>query len=376
MEVDTEDIAYEGQAVARANGEVVLVEQAIPGERLSVRVESRRRGLWRARPLAVIEASANRVEPPCPYFGACGGCQWQHIAYDEQLRLKTAIVRDQLRRVGRFAEPPVLDTIPSPQQWAYRNQVRMSTDEKGRLGFARQLSHEQVPIDECIVSDPGINRRLAKLQGQGPAGGLAIRASARTGETLVDIPGQEEQVFHEEVAGRRFRISASSFFQVNTYTAEIVVEETRSRLDLRPSDRLLDAYAGVGLFAATLGSAVSEVVAVEESKSAVADGMFNTMHLENVRYYQGRAEEVLPRLRKRFDAAVVDPPRAGLKPGVIGYLNAKPISRLAYISCDPSTLARDLRPLTEGSYELVGVQPVDQFPQTHHVEMVAGLRAR
>lgn len=377
VEVYTEDIGYEGQAVGRIDGQVVFIDYAIPGEKVRVALERRAKGLWFGRAIEVLEASPERVEPRCRYYGVCGGCQWQHIDYDAQLRLKTKIVVDQMRKVGRFSEPPVLETTPSPAPYFYRNQIRLTVNSEGNPGFARRRSHEQVDIEECVVAQPGINRRLAKLQGKAPPGPISLRASQVTGETLLEHEGGEEQVYHEEVGGRRFRISGQSFFQINTHTAEIIVEETRKRLELSSEDRLLDVYAGVGLFAAILGSEVSEVVAIEESASAVRDAMLNTLHLTNARFYQGKAEGVLASLKGRpFDAAIVDPPRAGLKPPVIDYLLRKPAGRLVYVSCDPSTLARDLRLLAEGGYELVDVQPIDQFPQTYHVECVAGLRWR
>lgn len=369
-------MAYEGRAVARLGEAVLLVDGAIPGERLRVRIEGRKKGLWLADTVEVLEPSAARVTPRCVYVPACGGCQWQHISYDRQLELKSGIVADQMRKVGRFDEPPVRLTIPSPAPWFYRNHIRMTANAAGELGFARRRSHEQIRIDECIVSEPGINRRLARLQGKASVSPVSFRASQSTGETLVEMPGGQEQVFHEELAGRRFRISAASFFQVNTHTAEIIVKEIEKRLAPRDSDRLLDAYAGVGVFAAIFGGRVKEVVAVEESAGAVADGMYNTLHLENITYYHGAAEEILPGLNGRFDAAIVDPPRAGLKPPVMEYLLSKPVERLIYVSCDPSTLARDLRLLVNGGYELGDVQPIDQFPQTYHVECVAGLTGK
>jgi 23S rRNA (uracil1939-C5)-methyltransferase len=203
---------------------------------------------------------------------------------------------------------------------------------------------------------------------------MALRAALNTEETLVARLDEKEPVFHEELEGRRFRISAQSFFQVNTHTAEILVNEVRRRLPLRESDRLLDAYAGVGVFSALLGVDAASVVAVEGSPSAVADGMHNTLHLQSLRYYQGRVEDILLMLKGRFDTAIVNPPRAGLRPAVVEWFCTHRVGRLVYVSCDPSTLARDLRVLVDGGYELGDIQPIDQFPQTFHVECVAGLR--
>lgn len=376
LEVVTRDMAYEGQSVASVDGKVLLIDNAIPGERVRVRIAGRKKGLWLADTVAVLDTSADRVEPRCRYVPECGGCQWQHISYERQLQLKEGIVRDQLRRIGHFEDPPVLPVIASPAPWFYRNHIRMMADSLGQLGFARRRSHEQIRIDECVVSEPGINRRLARLQGKATTPTVSFRASQATGETLIETPDLVDQVYHEELAGRTFRISAPSFFQINTHTAEIIVREIEKRLVPGPDDRLLDVYAGVGTFAAILGPLVKSVVAVEESPVAVADGMFNTLHVTNITYHQGSAEALLPGLKGPFDAAIVDPPRAGLKPPVIEYLVDHPVGRLVYASCDPSTLARDLRLLVAGGYTLGDVQPIDQFPQTYHVECVAGLRAK
>lgn len=371
-------MAFEGQAVARLDGHVVFVDYAIPGEKVRARLERKKGNVWFGRAVEIIEPSTERVEPRCPYFGECGGCQWQHIDYAAQTRLKTEIVRDQLRKIGKFTDAPILDTIPSPAPWYYRNNIRLAVTPKAGLAFARRRSNTPVVIEECVVSEPGINRRLARLQGNARGSHVSLRSSQVTGETLVEIQGLEgeasEQAYHEELAGRRFRISADSFFQVNTHTAEIIVRELQQRLTLGDTDRLLDVYAGVGTFAALFGAGVREVVAVEESRSAVRDAMFNTLHLTNVEYIHGRAEDVLPSLKPGFDAVIVNPPRAGLKTEVAEWLLANPADRLAYVSCDPATLARDLRLLVDGGYSLLDIQPIDQFPQTYHVECVAGLR--
>ncbi len=376
------DMAFEGGAIARHDGQVVFAAYGIPGEEAVVEIERRSKDYLMGRVVEVLSSSPHRVEAPCAYFGKCGGCQWQHIDYPFQAELKARIVDEQLRRIGKFEKPPVAATLTAEERWHYRNHARFSTDRQGQLGFVSLLRRRFVRIDHCRIMHPWINSVLERLQGK--CAGLhqvAIRYGVRTEQALIhpslkeiddSIPSGQAS-YEEELLGKRFRVSGASFFQVNTRQAEVLIEVVREKLALASNQLLLDAYAGVGTFAVLLAPYVKRVIAIEESPAAVADAVINQAGIKNIVFYQGKVEQILPELRHRPHAAILDPPRVGCHPDTIAAVLKRPPARLVYVSCDPATLARDLRALCQGGYRLQEVQPVDMFPQTFHIECVATL---
>jgi len=395
-------MAHGGAALGRHEGKVVFVPYALPGETVRVEVVDDRGRYAHARLLEVLEPSPDRVPPPCPYFGprGCGGCQWQHIAYEAQLRLKGGVVADQLARIGHIAGPPVRPTLPDPTGWAYRNQARFHPAPEGGLGFRAGSSHRVVTVEECPVLHPLLAELYDALDLDLPGLlALTLRAGTATGDRMVvlEMEGDEppslatdlpvscvllladgrhanlvgRNYLTETVAGRTYRISAPSFFQVNTPQAAQLVRLVLEYLDPQGGEVVLDGYCGVGLFTLPLAERAGLVVAVEWSAPAVEDLLENTAGMENVEVVEGPVEAVLADLEGPLDAALVDPPRTGLEREALDGLVAAGPRRIVYVSCDPATLARDGRRLVQAGYRLVEVQPVDMFPQTYHIETVS-----
>jgi 23S rRNA (uracil1939-C5)-methyltransferase len=390
-------MSHGGEALGRHDGRVIFVPFGIPGEKVRVRIVDDKGRFARAELIDVLEASPARVTLRCKHFGVCGGCHWQHIAYAEQLTLKQQVVADQLARVGGLRDVTVYPTIPSPSPWAYRSHATFHVSEDERLGFVALDGRKVMPIEEChIVREEildfvsaGQTRALASglsLQNPGKSGGrLRVQVGSDGREWLLAANAVDEQmenapagalsgegVVHYTVRGRRFQVSAGSFFQINLAQAEKLVHLALERLNLQGRERVLDLYSGVGLFTAFLTERAGQVTAVEVFPPAVQDALANLSEFENVEVIEGALEEAMSVLKGRFEAALVDPPRAGIHIKALDAL-AKKIrpGKIVYVSCDPATLARDAKRLVSAGYLLRDVQPVDMFPQTYHIEAVA-----
>jgi len=404
------DMAYGGAAVGRLeDGAAIFVHGGLQGETVEVDVTERKRSFARGRLVEVLEAAPERVAPPCPHFlEGCGGCQWQHASYEAQLKYKQHILADQLRRAGHIADPPLQEPVPSPKPFAYRNVAEFHIGRKA-VGFNREGSHELVDIKHCPLMEPPIDAALEtvrafrpKLAGIGSAQirtgidglqvalmcdddprvykllagelaaaiGLDVRvAGVKAGSSSMrGLHG--EPWLHMALAGRQFRVSALSFFQVNTAVSEtlasIVTEHVPS------GGRVLDLFSGVGTFAILAADKAREVVAVEVHPAAVADAHANLAEAaaDNVRLVQADVAASAGLAAEQWDLLILDPPRAGCPRAVLEAVTA---AKVVYVSCDPSTLARDLRVLLDRGFSLESVQLLDMFPQTYHLETVAVL---
>ena len=394
---------YGGDVMGRLeDGRAVFVPFGLPGERVRIRLTEEKRSFARGELVEILEVSPRRIVPRCKHFGVCGGCHYQNLPYEEQLQIKTEILRDQLTRIGRIENPPVQDMIASPNSWNYRNHVQFHLTKEGKLGYVgagTSFAKGIMPITECYLPETAINALWPQLEFE--PGTNIERVSLRAGKEndlmLIlesDSPESPEleieagisvaHLFDENtlviagndyivisVLGRDFRVSAGSFFQVNTVMAEKMVQHLLTSLPVSLSATLLDVYCGVGLFSAFLAPKCKKVIGVESSPSACEDFAVNLDEFDNVELYEGLAEEIIPHLEAKPDIILVDPPRAGLEKRVVdGILKLNP-RMISYVSCDPSTLARDAKRLIEGGYQLKQVTPFDLFPQTYHIESIS-----
>jgi len=405
-EVTLTTLTYGGEAMGRlSDGRAVFVPFGLPNERVRVRLTEEKKGFARGEILEISESSPERITPRCIHFSKCGGCHYQNLSYENQLKAKAEILRDQLKRIGKIENPPVQPMIASPAEWNYRNHMQFHLTEDGRVGFVNARGRSVIPISECHLPQAGIQTFWPDLQFETTVG--AERISVRVGQDEelmlilesespetpeleieadisvvhiyddhgVVIAGQDHLTV--SVLEKDFHVSAASFFQVNTKMAEKMVQHLLAILPVSSDTTLLDVYCGVGLFSKFFASKCKQVIGVESSESACEDFAINLDEFENVELYEGDAEEILPALTGKFDGPlymIVDPPRAGIeKHALDAIINIKP-QVIVYVSCDPSTLARDASRLIHAGYQLEEVTPFDLFPQTYHIESISLFR--
>jgi 23S rRNA (uracil1939-C5)-methyltransferase len=372
---------YGGSGLARIDGRVALVPFALPGEK--VRLEDRD-GVH-AKLLEVIEPAPERVSPPCPVFARCGGCHYQHAPYEFQLARKSEILREQLKRVGKIDYRGEIEVVSGPP-FGYRNRVQLHIQGR-RLGYMAAGSHDLVAIEECPIASPGVNRAIAEMRARlgDPRFPRFVRSlELFTNETEVQVNVVESDrrvaraffdwcessdALEYPTGFGSFRVSPRSFFQVNRFLVEKLVE---TALGESSGDSALDLYAGVGLFAIPMVRRFQSVTAVEAAGSAARDLEFNAARAGvAVRVERARVEQFLARMEAAPEFVLADPPRSGLGRTVVAELLRLAPPRLTIVSCDPSTLARDLAALT--GYSIERFTMIDLFPQTYHLETVAQL---
>lgn len=429
MELSIESLAYGGDGIAHLpDGRTAFVAGGCPGDVVRVQIAEDHGRFVKATIDAIVDPSADRVEPPCPYFGVCGGCTWQHVSANAQLTAKRRAVVDALIRIGGIADADelVARTIPSAREYGYRNKIELvaTTGAGGlSLGYHKAGSDQIVAVESCLLLPPkyskaprallgalryvsgsqdlgvrrvglriGAHTREVEIALWTPTGGFPRKAAATTlsqalkttSVVRVLTKGAEKErkttgvevlagkgSWRERLHGHTMTISAPSFFQVNTPAAETLVSLALEALSPSESDKIIDVYAGAGTFTLPLAEIAGEVVAIEGAGSAVRDLRRN---LEDAQLYAdvvgGDAARELPVVGVA-DGLLVDPPRAGLAPDVIAPIAATGARTVVYVSCDPATLARDAKLLQTHGYNLAHVTPVDMFPQTYHVETVA-----
>ncbi|MDI1464952.1 TRAM domain-containing protein [Catellatospora sp. KI3] len=383
VEVTVGPVAHGGHCVARHAGRVIFVRHALPGERVVTEITEVHKAYLRGDAVEVLQASADRITPRCPYAHAdgCGGCDLQHVAPPAQLDWKAAVVREQLVRLGRLAEEEVdalavrVEALPGGDE-GWRTRVRYRADAAARPGLLKHRSNEVVAIDRCRIAHPDIqaldvlSRRWPEtdvIDVVRPAGGPA---------QLVQEPPQE---IAERAAGHDFRISAGGFWQVHPAAADILVQAVLAQLDPQPGEHAWDLYGGAGLFAAALADRVGvtgHVTVVEAARDGVAAARANlagrpvsviAAPVEKALHRDRRPQQRLP----RPDVVVLDPPRTGAGAAVVRGVIAAGPRAVAYVACDPAAFARDVRTFREAGWRLAALRAFDCFPQTHHVECVA-----
>ena len=438
MDLTIEKLIYGGDGLARlpadekGRGKAVFVPFVLEGEKVAATITEEKPGFARVLVNEILEGSAARIEPKCPYFQHCGGCHYQHTSYEHQLEIKSAILKENLRRLAKLELASEIEVHASPP-WNYRNRTRLQVRAEGEfaLGYFQFGSHTVLPVEECPISSPLINRAIAILwklgrEGQIPEEWREIELFVNEDDTKLQLElycgprlekpqraqaGRDfaERLQHEmpevisicvfaqtmsvergaqarvsegpdwtlrpgqflyKTKAAEFRVSGGSFFQVNRFLVDELVSLVTAN---RSGDVAVDLYAGVGLFTAALGKGFGHIVAVESSHSAAADLPYNSgPNVKTVRatvdqYLDGKGNKLRP------DLVVVDPPRAGLGDRVARSLGKMDARRLTYVSCDPATLARDLVPLIAEGFRVEQVHLVDLFPQTFHIESVVQL---
>ncbi len=442
IELTFEDITHDGNGVGKINGYPIFVTNVLPGEKAKVKVIKVKKNFAVGRRLELIEASPDRVEPPCNVFYKCGGCQLQHMSYDMQLKMKQNQVKSALAKFAHITDTPVEPTLGMEDPWRYRNKVQIPVGEKdGKLitGFYRPRSHDIIDeMERCIVTSEvnddlvDIVREIANELGipayneethRGVLRHIMVRTGENTGQTMLviitrtnKIPKQDEFIqrilekqpnitsimhnvnpdrtnvilgkkikclwgeayIYDTIGDVKFAISALSFYQINPKQTKVLYDKALEYANLTGGETVIDAYCGIGSISLFLAQKAKKVYGVEIVPQAIQDAKKNAKlnDMDNTEFIVGQAEEVMPAWKEnglKPDVIVVDPPRKGCDEALLHAMVEMNPKRIVYVSCNPSTFARDLVILTEGGYKLNKVQPVDMFPQTSHVEVVCNI---
>jgi 23S rRNA (uracil1939-C5)-methyltransferase len=405
IELELTGHAYGGEAFGRdESGRMTFVAFALPGETVRAETVDERKRWARARLTETLNTSSQRIDPRCPHFTQCGGCHYQHVAYDTQLEIKAGIVHDQLVRIGGLEAPSINTIVPSPNPWNTRNQIQFSLADDGRLGFMAAGTNDIVPITECHLPLPEIEEiwpridlaeqleieRIILRAGTDSEALIALQSELEPDlDIQIDLPGSLVWLSPQgvrviagngyiefEVLDHPFRVSTRSFFQVNHHLLDDLVQLVLQAVDPKPGQMIFDLYSGVGLFSAFIAKSGAKLVAVEQSASACQDFEFNLQMFDDVELYEASVEMALGSIQEKPDTILVDPPREGLSKDVRDKLIELTPNKLVYLSCDPATLARDVKRLIQGGFQMDTVTPIDLFPQTYHIESLTVFHSR
>jgi tRNA/tmRNA/rRNA uracil-C5-methylase (TrmA/RlmC/RlmD family) len=389
--VEVGPVAHGGHCVARYEGQVIFVRHALPGEQVRVRVTEGRVGdrFVRGDAVEVLEASPHRVSAPCRYAvpGGCGGCDFQHVELGHQRELKAVVVREQLQRLAGLDLPVEVQPVPGDREGLrWRTRVEFAVDSQGRAGLRPHRSRAVIPLEDCLIStDEVIASGVLDTVWEGVSGVDVIDAAHPDEPVLVPLTGAEGtgglvgELVRDGDWEAEYVVAARGFWQVHPGAASTFLSRVSALLDPQPGDRVLDLYAGSGLFTRRLGELVLPdgfVLGVEGDATAVENGIRNTEDLENVEWRANRVDREVRSLASQgvpADLVVLDPPRTGAGREVIEAVAALGPRRMVYVACDPAALARDLRTAADQGYAVVALEAYDAFPMTHHVECIAVL---
>lgn len=384
VEVKIERIVPNGFGIGFADGLTVFVSLAVAGDLVRAKITQKKGKIVFAEIDEILRPSEDRVSPPCRYFGHCGGCDFQQMNYAAQIKAKSGIIRDSLRRIGKIDWPNEIDVVASPSQFEYRSRAQWHLDvARRRIGYFRRSSHDVIDVDGCPVLAPRLASKLGELRenldwSQFWADHAVVEAASS--ESKISVYSRElvepTAEISFEFGGNRYFYDARSFFQGNLLLVESLVDEAIGGFSGAVA---LDLYCGVGLFALPLTRSFARVIGVEANERSIESATRNAEYAraENTEFHAEPVGEWLLQNGASLgpvDLVVLDPPRAGTEKETIGeIINIRP-HRISYVSCEPSTLARDLKLLTDGGYKIETVRGFDLFPQTHHVETVVRLR--
>jgi 23S rRNA (uracil1939-C5)-methyltransferase len=413
LEIDA--LSYGPYGIGRHEGKAVMVPHTAPGDKVAVRIVESRERYDVGGVVRLITPSPARQNPPCPYVGECGGCSWQHLRYDAQLRAKQRSVEDALRRIGKLDSFELLPIISSPEEYHYRRRIRLQANAK-RLGFYRAASHEIVEIDSCLIAEDELNAAIQSLRRlleelvsaidyveivNGDEPGQIVVVAKLTGEfvprdeaaceRIVDLDshvsgliihkGEWRRTWGQTAISIRLEddvgliVDGDVFTQVNPAGNRIILSELLAAAEFNDNDRVLELYGGAGNFTLSIARRVREVVTVEGHPASVKNGQCSAQlnGIDNIRWICSAVPGAIQRLNQgheHFSKIVLDPPRTGAK-GIETSLASFGAQKILYISCNPATLARDLAALAKHGHKLRLVQPIDLFPHTFHVETLA-----
>jgi 23S rRNA (uracil1939-C5)-methyltransferase len=399
QQVIIDRLAYGGDGLARlSDGRAVFIPYVIPGEKVAIRIVDDKQKYARGEMVELLSPSPQRVAAPCPHFGVCGGCQYQHIDYPAQIEYKEHILREQLLRLGHVDLIPPMQVFLSDLPYGYRNVLQFHPLASGKLGFMKRNSNAVFELSRCLLPGQAIQELWQALALEPQSGITRVEMRQNEAEeVLITLEGEEGDIPEVElnvpvnlvycsknenvvlsgedaltmgVKGVPFHLSAGSFFQVNDGVTEKMVSLLMDIVQKKAPRTALDLFSGVGLFSRFLAPQTSALVAVESDPRACRDFVVNLDAFAQVSLYEGAAEAILPALQWKADLVVCDPPRAGLHENVLQALAQSDCTALVYVSCDPATLARDVRRLIDRGFALESIALLDMFPQTYHFETV------